>query len=79
MNNQDWTRLIPGCFGEADVIFGSHPLDRQRAQAMFIAAISAGATMADIVAEATRFMNEQGASEAHIHAQVQRIRNLGVA
>lgn len=71
-----WQQQIPGCFGAQDAIWGSHPLDQQRARNMLKAAIDAGATMDEIVAEAVQYLQGRGAQAQHIQDQEKLIRNL---
>jgi hypothetical protein len=76
MKSQDWKSHVPGCFGNVDLHFASHPLDHQRAKEMLKAAIDAEASLADIVEEATRFMKSSGAGEALIESETAKIRAL---
>jgi hypothetical protein len=71
-----WKQQVPACFGSADLKWGSHPNDQQRARDMLKAAIDAGATMADIVAEVDACLKGKGANGQHIQAQVDKVRNL---
>ena len=72
----NWKQLIPGCFGAQDLKWGSHALDEQRARRMLKDAIDAGATMAEIIAEAQAFLQGKGAQTQHIQDQLDKIRNL---
>jgi hypothetical protein len=72
----NWKEQIPGCFGNADLIWGSHDLERQRARQMLKDAIDAGATMDDIVHEVEVFQIFKRATNGHIEDQVGKVRNL---
>ena len=74
----NWKQQIPGCFGSADLIWGSHHLDQQRARQMLKNAIDANATMDDIVTEVEAFLKKQGAQTQHIQDQVKKVRNLSI-
>ncbi len=71
-----WREQIPGCFGVADLIWGSHALEQQRARQMLKDAIDAGATMDDIVAGVESFQKAKNAQMQHIQEQVRNVRNL---
>ena len=72
----NWKQQVPGCFGAADLKWGSHANDQQRARDMLKAAIDAGATMTDIVAEVEAFLQGKGAQAQHTQTQVDKVRNL---
>ena len=72
----NWKHQVPACFGAADLRWGSHALDQQRARDMLKAAIDAGATMTEIVAEVEAFLQGKGAQAQHIQAEVDKVRNL---
>jgi hypothetical protein len=76
MKSEEWKSHVPGCFGDADVHFASHPLDHRRAKEMLKAAIDAEASMDEIVEEATRCMKEKGAGKELIRSQTVKIRSL---
>jgi succinate dehydrogenase/fumarate reductase flavoprotein subunit len=72
----NWKQRVPGCFGAQDLKWGSHVLDQQRAKQMLKDAIDAGATMAEIVAEAQAYLQGKGALAQHIRDQIDKIRDL---
>jgi glyceraldehyde-3-phosphate dehydrogenase/erythrose-4-phosphate dehydrogenase len=71
-----WKDQISGCFGDKDLVFAGHQADEERARKMLKAAIDQKATMADIVAEATKFLKSKNARVRHIQREVKKIRIL---
>jgi hypothetical protein len=71
-----WKKLIPGCFGAVDVLFGVHPMDAKRALEMFEAAYSAGATWEEVEAAALEYMKGAGAGEARIAKSLELMRTF---
>lgn len=71
-----WKDQVPGCFGCSDLKFAGHPADEKRAREMLKAAIDQKATLADIVAEATKFLGSKNASKTHIQREIKKIRTL---
>ena len=71
-----WKEQIGGCFGSADLKWGSHKNDEDRARKMLKDAISAGATMRDIAAEVENHLRSKGAAQNHIDQQLQKVRDL---
>ncbi|MDP2661581.1 MAG: zinc ribbon domain-containing protein [Dehalococcoidia bacterium] len=76
VSDMAWKDQVPGCFGNTDLEFGTHPADRDRAKEMYKSAIDEDASMEDIIAEAKDFLASRGALQNHVDAQEKRIRNL---
>jgi len=73
-----WTSQMGSCFGTADLLWGSHELERGRCRVMLKDAIDAGATVNQIIAEAEQYLKIRGAQQAHINEQTRKIRNLEI-
>ena len=71
-----WKSQISGCFGNKDLVFSGHPTDEARARKMLRAAIDQKATMADIMAEATKFLKSKNAGARHIQREIKKIKTL---
>lgn len=71
-----WREQIPGAFAFQTAPFAVHPLDERRAIKMFHAALRAGATEADIVAEASAYLASQHCPADEIERQIARIRSF---
>lgn len=70
-----WKTLIPGCFGNNDLVFATHPNDQDRAKAMFHIAMVSHATLNDIISEVKVYLESQNASPQHIEKQIKCIKN----
>ena len=71
-----WKNQISGCFGDKDLVFSGHRADEERARKMLRAAIGQKATMADIMAEATKFLKSKKAGARHIQREIKKIKTL---
>lgn len=71
-----WEKLIPGCFAGMSAPFGVHPFDHKRAEKMFVHALHEGATLDDVIREATRWMQTQGVTEDAMRREFKRIREF---
>lgn len=74
--SDDWKKMVGRCFGVMDRKFGLHAIERQHANEMLRAALAAGATVADIEAEARAIMSARGCTAEHIKEQVEHVRDL---
>jgi len=72
----NWKSRIPGCFAAMTAPFGVHPHDERRAEKMFHLAMREGATIDQIVREATRWLKGQGVASEAIAREVNRIRRF---
>jgi len=75
-----WEEKVAGCFGNVDMIFANHPLDKQRALEAIKEAKVAGASRDDFEKEMVwhiyRNVTAQGALQGHIAEQVATLRQL---
>jgi hypothetical protein len=75
-----WQKLIPGCFGQMDVNFGVHPLDKARAKEAIKTAQAAGATFEEFEREVVwhcyREYKAPGMQQEHIAKQVSRAKRM---
>jgi hypothetical protein len=75
-----WHSKVAGGFGSADVIFASHPLDRQRALDAIKAAKAAGASRDDFEKEMVwhiyKKVTAAGLLQSHIAQQVAVLHQL---
>lgn len=71
-----WRELIPACFGDIDLDFGAHELDKERAKEMLTTAFREGANMDEICEVAASYLLEKGAPADHIETQMRKIRNF---
>ena len=73
---RSWQSLVPGAFAGMTAPFGIHPNDNKRATRMFHAALRAGATLDDVVNEASAYLAKQGFSSLAIPEELQRIKSF---
>ena len=71
-----WKDQMSGCFGCADLKFAGHLKDEKRAREMLKAAIDQKATLADVIAEATKFLKSKHAGARHIQCEIKKIKTL---
>lgn len=71
-----WKDKMPRCFGIDNGIFAAHPIERRTAREMLERALAERASLADIEAEATRYMKSRRLAEEHIREQLRRVRDL---
>lgn len=77
MNSLDsWQSRLPGAFTGETAPFGVHPTDHEMAEQMFHLALRQGATLADVVAEAKRYLVKQRCSKDFVEEQVERIEDF---
>jgi hypothetical protein len=69
---KDWKAKLPGCFGIMDLVFASHPLDRERATVMVNEAYHCGASFEEIATAIHDYLAEKGADKQHIERQIER-------
>jgi len=70
----DWRRKISGCFGDIDLKFAIHALDRERAMDLFRAV--AGVDWREVEDALAEFMKRKGCGPEHIEEQLARVREM---
>ena len=68
--------LIPGCFGERDLIFGSHPLDIKRCKEMLKKTFDECDSYSEFETSIKNFLKSKGANTEHIEKQLSNLRDL---
>jgi hypothetical protein len=63
---------LPGCFGDHDLIFASHPLDRHRAFEWLIRLRSRDATWSEAKTQIEGFLRSKEIEPFHILDQIER-------
>ena len=74
--NCDWRKKLPGCFGIVDLKFALHPLDEGRAKQMMKLAFKSGASIEDVLAAISAFLESKGATDQHIAEQLEYAKKL---
>lgn len=69
---EDWKKLIPGCFGNNDHIFALHPCDKERAKKMLHLAIYYGYDLEHIIPEIKFFLVSIDEAQEHINIQIKK-------
>ena len=67
---------LPGCFGENDLVFASHDLDRDRAFEWLSKLRNQEAVWADVQAQIEEFLRERDAAVFHVADQVDRAKRM---
>ena len=63
---------LPGCFGERDLIFASHELDRERAFAWLAKLRKQETVWVDVEAQIKEYLRERGAAVFQITDQIEK-------
>ena len=71
-----WEDKIPGCFGDSDGIFCSHPKDRERAEKLLEELLEKGVTKNELQEEARKWLESKKYYIDHINEQVIRVGKL---
>jgi hypothetical protein len=71
-----WKDELKNCFGMSDRLFAVHAIERKHARSMLTNALSAGATWADVEAEARTFLVREGCGAAHVDKQISHMADL---
>ncbi len=76
MNSTELSKKISGCFGEFDVLFARHQLDKDRAKALKKALKDSALTSSEIHDAFLKHMTDNNCSESHISFELKLIRKM---
>ena len=71
-----WQDQVPGTFGSVDLVFGGHPLDRERARQLLIDASASNVSLPELLDAAETFLRSRGTPPSHIDVQLDRMKKI---
>jgi hypothetical protein len=68
--------MIPGCFGDLDLYFGRHPLDRRRGALLLVEVVKENVEYPELANAVEKFLRSKSCGGQHIEHELSIIETL---